>query len=694
MKGHQQQQQQQHSSPLLLPPKRRCTTLAAAVPALVVCSVLLPLVFLLGLHRPGAHPVLAWALGIGSARDYIPSSASLNTVLPSAGYGSEERAAVVITTELAGVGARNKQHLENGGAMMKHKLLKDVSKKITSRSNGVSPGKPSRSKSKNLAVKPKAKLKGVFSLIDLNNDTFNGQTLSLLGLLHNCFTFVPQEIEIVLVQDTVVNGKENHDQETVHEGIPKSCENEYGSYCIWSTEHREVMKDDIVKRLKDQLFTARAHYPSIAKLKQHERFTRELKQSIQEHERMLSDTITDADLPTIFGKKLEKMEQIIERAKSCEVGCSNVERKLRQLLDITEDEAYFHTRQSAFLYHLGVQTMPKTHHCLNMRLTLEYFKSGSIRTDQIDKQKIQRPTLQHYVIFSRNILAVSTTINSTVMNSQDSGSIVFHLFTDAQNFYAMEHWFNRNSYLEATVHVINIEDHQNLSKDADSLEMQQIWPSEEFRVTIRNYSEPSQRQMRTEYISVFGHSQYLLPDLLPSLNRVVVLDDDLVVQKDLSSLWNIDMDGKVIGAIQFCGLTLGQLRSYIAEHNFNSDACVWLSGLNVIELEKWRDLRLTSLYDQSLQKLQKERLASKRLKALPTSILAFQDLIYPLEDSWVQSGLGHNYGISRHDIEKAATLHYNGVMKPWLDLGIHDYKSYWRKYMATGEKFMTECNIH
>jgi alpha-1,4-galacturonosyltransferase len=92
--------------------------------------------------------------------------------------------------------------------------------------------------------------------------------------------------------------------------------------------------------------------------------------------------------------------------------------------------------------------------------------------------------------------------------------------------------------------------------------------------------------------------------------------------------------------------------------------------------------------------LQKESLTSKRLNALPVSMLAFQDLIYPLEDSWVQSGLGHDYGISPDHIEKAATLHYNGVMKPWLDLGIHEYKSYWRKYMTAGEMFMTECNIH
>uniref|UniRef100_A0A0A8XWV3 Uncharacterized protein n=1 Tax=Arundo donax TaxID=35708 RepID=A0A0A8XWV3_ARUDO len=137
MKGHQHPYYQQHSSPSLQP-KRRCRGLAAAVPALVVCSILLPLVFLLGLHRPG--------------------------------YGSEEHAAVVISTELAGFGA-HKQHLD--GESIKHKLLKDVSKRKTSGYNGISAKESSRSKSKNLAVKSKAKLKGAFSLINLKNDTYS-----------------------------------------------------------------------------------------------------------------------------------------------------------------------------------------------------------------------------------------------------------------------------------------------------------------------------------------------------------------------------------------------------------------------------------------------------------------------------------------------------------------------------------------
>jgi alpha-1,4-galacturonosyltransferase len=79
----------------------------------------------------------------------------------------------------------------------------------------------------------------------------------------------------------------------------KACQLEFGSYCLWSIEHKEVMKDAIVKILKDQLFVARSYYPSIAKLKGKEALTRELKQNIQDHERVLSESIVDADLPSL-----------------------------------------------------------------------------------------------------------------------------------------------------------------------------------------------------------------------------------------------------------------------------------------------------------------------------------------------------------------------------------------------------------
>ena len=43
------------------------------------------------------------------------------------------------------------------------------------------------------------------------------------------------------------------------------------------------------------------------------------------------------------------------------MGCDNVDNKLRQIFDLTEDEANFSLKHvhSAFLYKLNVQTMPK-----------------------------------------------------------------------------------------------------------------------------------------------------------------------------------------------------------------------------------------------------------------------------------------------------------------------------------------------
>lgn len=77
----------------------------------------------------------------------------------------------------------------------------------------------------------------------------------------------------------------------------KLCELRFGSYCLWREEHGENMKDSMVKTLKDQLFVARAYYPSIAKLPSQNKLSHELRQNIQELERILSESTTDADLP-------------------------------------------------------------------------------------------------------------------------------------------------------------------------------------------------------------------------------------------------------------------------------------------------------------------------------------------------------------------------------------------------------------
>uniref|UniRef100_A0A5B6Z390 Hexosyltransferase n=1 Tax=Davidia involucrata TaxID=16924 RepID=A0A5B6Z390_DAVIN len=472
----------------------------------------------------------------------------------------------------------------------------------------------------------------------------------------------------------------------------KSCEVKFGSYCLWRQEHREKTKDFMVKKLKDQLYVARAYYPSVAKLPAHDKLSHELKQNIQEFERILGETTTDTDLPPQIEKKLSKMEATIARAKSFPVDYSNVDKKLRQLVDLTEDEANFHMKQSAFLYQLAVQTMPKSLQCLSMRLTVEYFRSSSLDLELSLAEKYLNPALHHYVIFSNNVLASSVVINSTVMHAKESGNQVFHVLTDGQNYFAMKLWFFRNTYKEATVQVLNIED-LNL-KDHDNTTLLHLSLPEEFRVSFRGVDKRSMIPIKTEYISVFSHSHYLLPKIFRTLDKVVVLDDDIIVQRDLSALWSHDMEGKVNGAVQFCTVRLSQLKNYLGENNFDGNSCAWMTGLNIVDLVRWRERDLTETFQMLVQEQLSMGEGLSEAVSLRASLLTFQGLVHALDDAWVLSGLGHDYGLDIQGFKKAAVLHFNGNMKPWLELGIPQYRGYWKKFLNRENQFLSDCNVN
>ncbi|KQK14603.1 probable galacturonosyltransferase 7 isoform X2 [Brachypodium distachyon] len=471
----------------------------------------------------------------------------------------------------------------------------------------------------------------------------------------------------------------------------KACQLEFGSYCLWSTEHKVMMKDSIVKKLKDQLFVARSYYPSIAKLEGQEALSQEMKQNIQDHERILSASAVDADLPSFINKRILEMEHTIARAKSCTVDCHNVDKKLLQILDMTEDEAHFHMKQSAFLYNLGAQTLPKTHHCFSMRLTLEYFKSSSLNSDVSSAHKFNTPNHKHYVILSKNVLAASVVINSTVINSKDPGNNVFHILTDAQNFYGMKYWFARNSYKKSALHVINYE--ETILEKLPKHSMREMYLPEEFRVLIRD-TEQLTEKARMEYLSLFSHSHFFIPEIFKDLKKVIVLDDDVVIQRDLSFLWNLNMGDKVNGAVQFCGVRLGQVRNLLGKTKYDPKSCAWMSGVNVINLEKWRKHKVTENYLQLLKQVKRTDEASLRAAAFPLSLLSFRHLIYPLDVNLTLSGLGYDYGIEQEVAWSYASLHYNGNMKPWLELGIPDYRKYWRRYLTREDQFMDECNVN
>lgn len=88
---------------------------------------------------------------------------------------------------------------------------------------------------------------------------------------------------------------------------------------------------------------------------------------------------------------------------------------------------------------------------------------------------------------------------------------------------------------------------------------------------------------------------------------MVFLDDDVVVQHDLSGLWDIDLMGKVNGAVETCRgkddwVMTKHFRTYfnfshpLIAQNLNPEECAWAYGMNIFDLSMWRKTNIREKY--------------------------------------------------------------------------------------------------
>jgi lipopolysaccharide biosynthesis glycosyltransferase len=90
------------------------------------------------------------------------------------------------------------------------------------------------------------------------------------------------------------------------------------------------------------------------------------------------------------------------------------------------------------------------------------------------------------------------------------------------------------------------------------------------------------------------YARLVIDNFLPdTVKRVIYMDSDMLLNSDISNLWEIDLDGKVIGAVQEpnvktmdCPWNSG-VKNY-AELNIPAKAKYFNSGLMLIDLVEWR----------------------------------------------------------------------------------------------------------
>nr|KJB67439.1 hypothetical protein B456_010G190800 [Gossypium raimondii] len=457
--------------------------------------------------------------------------------------------------------------------------------------------------------------------------------------------------------------------------------------------------DAQVRHLKDQLIRAKL-YLSLSAIKNNPHVTRELRLRVKEVTRALGDATKDSDLPKNAVDKLKAMDQSLEKGKQIQDDCAAVVKKLRAMLHSSEEQLRVHKKQTMFLTQLTAKTLPKGLHCLPLRLTTEYYTLNSSQQNFPNQQKLEDPRLYHYALFSDNILAAAVVVNSTISHAKHPSDHVFHIVTDKLNYAAMRMWFLSNPPGKATIQVQNIEEFTWLNSSYSPVLKQLGSPSMiDYYFRAHRASSDSNLKFRNpKYLSILNHLRFYLPEIFPKLNKVLFLDDDIVVQKDLTGLWSLDLKGNVNGAVETCGESFHRFDRYLnfsnplISKNFDPHACGWAYGMNIFDLAEWRRQSITEVYHR-WQRLNRDRQLWK-LGTLPPGLITFWKRTYSLDKSWHVLGLGYNPNVNQREIDRAAVIHYNGNLKPWLEIGIPKYKIYWAKYVDYETVYLRECNIN
>ena len=302
------------------------------------------------------------------------------------------------------------------------------------------------------------------------------------------------------------------------------------------------------------------------------------------------------------------MGSILVTAKDRLYSCSEVAKKLRAMLQYQEDNVSAVKRQSTFLIQLAAKTFPKSLHCLSLLLTTDYFAYGHAAKEMPNSRKLEDRSLYHYAIFSDNVLATSVVVNSTASHAKDPEKHVFHVVTDGLNFVTMRMWFLTNAPPRVTVSVENIDDFKWLNSSYCSV-LRQLESSrtKEYYFKSDNPQSLSDGQdnlkyKNPKYLSMLNHLRFYLPEVYPKLDKILFLDDDVVVQRDLTPLWSVDMRGMVNGAVETCKESFHRLNTYLnfsnplISKNFDPRACGWAFGMNLFDLKEWRRKNITGIY--------------------------------------------------------------------------------------------------
>lgn len=182
--------------------------------------------------------------------------------------------------------------------------------------------------------------------------------------------------------------------------------------------------------------------------------------------------------------------------------------------------------------------------------------------------------------------------------------------------------------------------------------------------------------------------------MFPRLDKIIWIDTDTLVNKDIQTLWDISLSNdELLAAVPRRSPSYGGSFKNTTQELFKERYGITMKGKSptfnagvfVMNLRRWRDDRIVDEALYWMEAGRKEHLWN--LGTQPIMLLALYEKWQHLPRTWNHFGLGvsqeknHQAGWwSIAKVTEGSILHFNGPLKPWSNNAKEAYKPIYQQY--------------
>ena len=160
------------------------------------------------------------------------------------------------------------------------------------------------------------------------------------------------------------------------------------------------------------------------------------------------------------------------------------------------------------------------------------------------------------------------------------------------------------------------------------------------------------------------HLKWVLPELLPNVDRLIILDTDLIVRADLAELWSTPLNGHAVAAVPVGTVKYSCDTQFMLSLGAPLDLPYFNTGVMLVSVAAWTAAGLTETFRRFAQQHAPHLRAADQ--TVYNGVLAVERRIVPLDDKF-NHPIYPDAPACRCD--EGRLYHLLGVPKPWDPFG-------------------------